>query len=395
MNFIFDLRPVAFWLHLATGAIAGVVILILCVTGLLLTFQRQIVAWADHAPTVHVLSSRAPLEAVVAAAEAAQGARASQVVRRADPRHPVTVTFTRGSVVYVDPYRAQIVGYGSTVARAFFREVTEWHRWLGAGPEKRAAARSITGAANLALLFLVGSGVILWWPRRWSRTSVRAVLVPSFSLRGRARDFNWHNAAGFFSAVPLAVIVTCATVISYPWAGDLLSRAFGEKPSRREASGARATALSSVSTGLAGLDPLLASAAGQVPGWQSLTMRLPVLPDTVAITLDRGDGTRPDLRTEVILDRRTGAASPQPFAAQPRGRQVRSWMRWIHTGEALGLPGQTAAGLACLGGTVLVGSGLALAWRRAMGRRHRHRTMGGQPVLPALDSSLGPTGGNP
>ncbi len=41
------LRSVLFWLHLACGVVAGVVIFIMSVTGALLTYQRQMTAWAD------------------------------------------------------------------------------------------------------------------------------------------------------------------------------------------------------------------------------------------------------------------------------------------------------------------------------------------------------------
>ena len=41
------LRSVLFWLHLPCGVLAGAVILIMSVTGVLLTYQRQITAWAD------------------------------------------------------------------------------------------------------------------------------------------------------------------------------------------------------------------------------------------------------------------------------------------------------------------------------------------------------------
>jgi uncharacterized iron-regulated membrane protein len=49
-------------------------------------------------------------------------------------------------------------------------------------------------------------------------------------------------------------------------------------------------------------------------------------------------------------------------------------MRFAHTGEVLGLPGQTVAGIVSAGGAVLVWTGLALAWRRCrswMGRTRR------------------------
>jgi uncharacterized iron-regulated membrane protein len=44
-------------------------------------------------------------------------------------------------------------------------------------------------------------------------------------------------------------------------------------------------------------------------------------------------------------------------------------VRFGHTGELGGLPGQLAAGLACVGGAVLVWTGLALAFRRLIAWR--------------------------
>jgi len=46
-------------------------------------------------------------------------------------------------------------------------------------------------------------------------------------------------------------------------------------------------------------------------------------------------------------------------------------LRFAHTGEVLGLPGQTVAGLVSLGAAVLVWTGLALAWRRFRAWRGR------------------------
>src|SRR5262245_44322960 len=40
-------RKVLFWSHLAVGVVAGLVILIMSVTGVLLTYERQITYWAD------------------------------------------------------------------------------------------------------------------------------------------------------------------------------------------------------------------------------------------------------------------------------------------------------------------------------------------------------------
>jgi uncharacterized iron-regulated membrane protein len=50
-------------------------------------------------------------------------------------------------------------------------------------------------------------------------------------------------------------------------------------------------------------------------------------------------------------------------------QQVRSWTRFLHTGEAIGPLGQLIAGLACLGGVFLVYTGFALSWRRFFGQK--------------------------
>src|SRR6185295_3839500 len=124
-------------------------------------------------------------------------------------------------IVYVDPYDGRILGQASPGVRRFFRVVTDWHRTLALTGDQRAVGKAITGACNLAFLFIVCSGLYLWWPKTWTRRQLRSITLFNGGLRGKARDFNWHNTIGFWSAVPLFVVVLGATVISYPWASDL------------------------------------------------------------------------------------------------------------------------------------------------------------------------------
>jgi len=42
-------RRFLFRIHLTVGWVAGLVILLMSVTGVLLAYKRQIIAWADHA----------------------------------------------------------------------------------------------------------------------------------------------------------------------------------------------------------------------------------------------------------------------------------------------------------------------------------------------------------
>ena len=115
-----------------------------------------------------------------------------------------------------------------------------------------------------------------------------------------------------------------------------------------------------------GYDALLARAAAH-GDWRTLTLNIPADAEapTVRIGVDEGNGGQPYLRHTLTLDASTGAVDTwAPFSSQTTGQKARSWIRFLHTGEALGLIGQTIAGLVSLTSVLMVWTGLALAWRR-------------------------------
>jgi uncharacterized iron-regulated membrane protein len=414
------LRKGIFWLHLVAGVVAGVVVLVMSVTGVLLTYEKQIVAWADRgfrASPPSPDARRLPVEELVAKVrEARPDAKPASLTLRADPSQPASFSMGREGVLYVDPYTGAVLGEGSAGVRQFFHEVTDWHRWLGAHGDRRPAARAVTGASNLAFLFLVVSGFYLWWPRTWSASAVRAVTLFQGGLAGKARDFNWHNVIGVWMAIPLFLVVLSATVISYPWASDLAYRVTGNEPpprrpagvgppgggpsaagagQRREGAEGRGEGRARKEEGvaLAGLDALWTKAEAQAPGWNSITLRLPQSAGAPLVFSVEDRAGRPQMRSQVTADLKTGeVVKYEPYASQNSGRKLRTWLRFIHTGEALGLIGQTIAGIASAGGAVLVWTGLALAWRRlrAFVARRDRRVSGAEPA-----AALSGSGGEP
>ncbi len=117
---------------------------------------------------------------------------------------------------------------------------------------------------------------------------------------------------------------------------------------------------------LSGLDAVWLRAEHQVPGWRTLTLRLPANGrGPMAFTIDTGAGGRPDQRAQLTLDRRSAEIIRwEPFSSYNAGRRLRSWFRFLHTGEAGGIGGQTIAAVASAGAAMLVWTGLWLAIRR-------------------------------
>ena len=103
-----------------------------------------------------------------------------------------------------------------------------------------------------------------------------------------------------------------------------------------------------------------------MPAWRTTSVRLGgPAPGPYAITLDEGYGGQPQYRRTITVDRVSATVvKSESFADLGPGRRLRSWLRFAHTGEIYGIPGQTIAGLVSAGGAVLVYTGIALALRR-------------------------------
>ncbi len=418
-----SLRKIIFWLHLLAGVIAGVVIFIMSVTGAALAFEKDLIAWAErdlrHVPLPATGVERLPLEDLLARAQATQsGERPSGITLDADPGAAVLVSFGRANVAYVNPYTGAVRPAGAPRLRAFMRVMTDWHRYLGGSGERRALGKTVTGAGNAAFLFLAVSGLYLWWPRQWTQNTFRAVAVMNFKLRGKARDWNWHNAVGLWSAPVLIVLTATAMPISYAWASNLIYKITGSPLPAQAGPPGMSSATVELPTPPKdarplGLSALFAAAQKEFPNWKQISQRsgapggrgpraggVPANVSTNATSRgsqaegaptprERGGERRPTPRpvtltvvernqwplfssTQLTLDPFTGATLRQEtFGDLSAGRRVRSWTRFLHTGEALGTIGKAVAGLASVAGALLVWTGFALAWRRFFPQRKR------------------------
>ena len=157
-----------------------------------------------------------------------------------------------------------------------------------------------------------------------------------------------------------------AVVISYTWAGNLVYRVVGETPPAPRTNQPSPAPPSNSNSQPGNLDLAWTRAEQQVSDWQSISLQLPnAAAAPLTFNIDSGTGGQPHKRAQLVLDRTSSEVVRwEPFSSYTRGRQLRSILRFAHTGEVLGVAGQTIAGLVSAGGSVLVFTGLALAIRR-------------------------------
>jgi uncharacterized iron-regulated membrane protein len=375
-----------FWGHLIAGLVAGVVILSMAVTGLVISYEAQLLNWANRdlrvAPpatgTAHL-----DIETLVAKLrETKPDLNPSGITWKSDPAMPVTLSSGKEGIYFANPYTGEFLGQGNRVWHDFFHAATDWHRFLTGTGLPKDVGKAITGAACLLFSLLLLSGLYLWWPRQWRWASVRAVILFNPKLRDRARNWNWHNVFGFWSSFPLLCIILTGLIMSYGWANNLLFTLTGNAPPppRERPAGAegkrggspREGAPANPSPSLAGLAPLLDLARQQIPDWSTLSLRMPLKPgDPFPLMVDRGGRGQVHLRTMLNLDVAQGKVLPSPddLLQQNLGRRLRMYARFLHTGELFGPIGQTVAALSALATLILIWTGFALTFRRFFPKR--------------------------
>lgn len=442
-------RTALFWLHLLSGVSAGLVVLMMSGTGVLLAFKPQIQDWIewDVRYVTPQDSPRLSAHQLLAAVKDAKPEASPQSLALArNPAAAATISLGLQGNVYINPYTGAILGTGSARTARFFQSMTSWHRYMGATGEYRAAGRSATGISNLAFLVLAVTGLYIWWPKEFTLQHLTPIVWFRRTSTGRARDFNWHNTIGFWCLIPIVIMTVSGAVISYPWASNLVYRATGSPapPARGVGQGGLAATPENRSgpardaeplsvQGRAGrgqshgaaregrahlggtreaaggqngprgpernqqgpavipaeLDRMWARAERQVPTWSLLSMRLPNRQrEPVTFTITDGANWNAFARSNLTFNVINGDAIQwQPYEGNNLGQKVRGWLRFAHTGELGGLTGQLIAAIGCLGGVFLVCTGLSLAFRRLWNWSFWKRVRSSNRSLPGIPST--------
>lgn len=364
-------RKSIFWVHLIAGVIAGFFILSSAVTGMMLAFEPQITDWSEKNIRVVAVPDgavRLDLDTLAAKAQASKKkGKVGGITVKSDPTASTVVGFGKEGGLYMNPYTGEVLG-GSSKTHKAMHFIEDWHRWL----VKKEVGKPITGASALLFLILTLSGILNWWPKSWTVSKLKSITVMNMNLKGKARDWNWHNAIGFWSSCFLFVISTSGVIMSYDWANRLLFRVTGNPlPPASKPAGDNQEAKNQepkTEVQLASLDQFFNTAVEKMEGtaWASINIRLPQKPGgTVAAMIQEVEpGPGIGRRSQLTMASSGEVTKWEPFSEWNSGRRARTWARYLHTGEAGGMFGQTVAFLSALSAVFLVWTGLFLTWRR-------------------------------
>lgn len=381
------LRSVLFRLHWSLGLTAGLVLVLVAMTGALMSYEEALGEWADRDRAFVQVQDRPRLgpEALIARVEAQRpGLKVNTLTLSDDPARSPRIRFAmedkksaRPASAYLDPYDGRDLG--APRLETAFATIRDLHRWLLLPGEGKGWGRSITGASAIALLIFLGTGLYLRWPKIHSW---RIWLKPNLGRPGRPRWWSLHTIAGTWLLPVYAVIALSGLYWSYDWYRDAATWVLtGEGPRARPAR----------TPGRAKEPPALDKAwaafqAGEGRGATLAVLTVPG-PDAATIRIRYQLGASP-LRNEAAFDPATGAhMSAARDADKALGRRMADNMLEVHRGRFFGDTVAFVVFVASLLMPLLAASGLVLyILRRRAARRRARVTIAGIGTAQGLNA---------
>ncbi len=360
------------WLafHRWVGIIAGLLIVLVGVTGSIMIFEDELdVTFNAEVFTVAPSGSHLPLDQLVSAAvredAAWQALRVSRLDDAIERTFIVTLRHTNGEEkqIFIDPYTASITGTRSSLSSmALIRRL---HGDLTLG----AVGENTLGILSIALMAMFVAGLVLWWPRKGT---VKTALSVKWNGGSRRLIRDLHNTSGVYLFVFL--FLSALTVPPIVW--KLTTPEIGPPAgSSAPASGPNGTRTTGPSKGeqTGGLPPT-------IPWQQAADAALTAVPDTWLGFILRPLGPQPfylirvfpagenavSKQTTVFVNRYNGSIIRISASAAPTWTSLLSadFAASLHSGAIAGLPGRLVMFVAGLFFPALFVTGFILWWRR-------------------------------
>lgn len=350
------LRRLWFKLHRWVALTLGVVLVLAGFLGALLLLAKPLDRWAHpelFRQTVRSNPAAVSLSGLKQRLDHEFGPGTTYTFR--PPRKPDDTlwAFVRGSwqgVVYFDSSGRELGRRGE--AEGAYNLLFELHSALLLGDTGKAV---LTVAAG-TYLFLLVTGLILWWPRRWP---------PSFRIHWHAGALraavDLHNATGALLGILIAVSVASGAYMAWP-----PLRTFVTSVARSTAVQAPHLSPSAAPAAATPLDRMVKEAQAVFP--DAMVGYIHVAParhQPVRIRLKLPDDPHPNGLSSVWLHPATGdVLKVARWSELDAGNRLVSTVYPLHTGDLGGPAHELLVGLTGLALTTLGAAGLLLWWKR-------------------------------
>ena len=219
-------------IHLWLSAPFGILITLICFSGAALVFEKEVMELC-HRELYFVKKVEAaplPMEQLMtkAAATLPDSVSVTGVNISSDPEraYQVTLSKPRRASMYVDQYTGEITGKYERAP--FFNFMFRMHRWLLDSMKQDGGifwGKMIVGTSTLMFVFVLISGVVVWWPR--TRKALKNSLKIVANKGWRRFWYDLHVAGGMYALVFLLAMALTGLTWSFQWYRTGFYKTFG------------------------------------------------------------------------------------------------------------------------------------------------------------------------
>lgn len=363
-------RKITGQLHLWLGLVSGLVVLVVTVTGALMVFREELEHLFSHKfyYVEKQTAQRLPLDELFQRAAAYDPSIHFTRIEIGDASRTVILE-SEHHLMSMDPYTGRVIEVVEE-DKMFFVVVLHLHRYLLAGP----TGKVITGISCLIFVFLVFSGIVLWWPQKWKNLKQRLKIKSD----GSNKRFIWdlHAVGGFYVHILVFTMAFTGLTWSYKWFNNGIFLLFDGKPQVvRKAPPNKAI----LPAGSGFYEDLYAKANQLLPYKGPVTITVPAS-DSVAITISKlnEEASIANVVDFVYYEKGTGRLlEKRLYKDESTGMKVRRLIYPIHTGSLYGWPTKLLALIGCGFATSLPVTGL-LVW---LGRKKKKKPVSAKKNL--------------
>ncbi len=401
-------------LHLYLGLVSGLVIVFVCLTGCILAFEKEIEQtwYSERYFVASAATAPLPLARLADAVRAHKpDAKIASFKVYADPTRTVEINLAGGPNgpgkgpsptdakqegrnaerptgkpagktegpgkgkgdgggprLYVNPYTAAIVGEINP-RETFFHTVEQLHRGLVAGK----IGKLVMGISSSIFLFILGTGLVLWWPA--ARKSLTQRLQVKWGSSWKRLNHDFHVVLGFYASLFLFVMAITGVGMSFDWVSQSINQLTNSPLKRPEPPVSAAPAVAGAAPFAP--DAVLALARQQAPGAVSYSLQLPKEADgSIKVAILPAGAIADNATNEVFLDQYSGQViSGQTYEQRPVGHRIRGLFKPVHTGAIFGWPTKMLALIVSLLGATFPVTGTILWLNRRRKNRKKARQL--------------------
>ncbi len=388
-------------IHLWLSVPFGIFITLICFSGSMLVFEKELTAWCrpELFQVTQVKEAPLPLDSLMqtVAATLPDSVTITGVTITPDAKatYLVSLSQPRRASIYVDPYTGEVKGRSERLP--FFDTMFHLHRWLLGASQSADGGMSlgklVVGCTTLALALILLTGILMWLTNR-HKPLVKSLTI-SFNKGWLRFWHDLHVAGGIYATLFLLALALTGLTWSFSWYRTGFYRLFGVEQTAEGGRGAHGqTAERSARGERGGHSERGGRRDGQREGhregwhrrspyahWQEVYDQLAQSnPGYRQITLSAGSAGvvpkgRNSLRTADIysFNPRSGEITESKTYAESadRATKVRSGVYTVHTGSWGGLLTRLLTFLSALLGATLPLTGYYL-WIRRLVVKGRH-----------------------